>query len=388
MSFFTIWMRKLQEIKNLKERTALVRVDFNVPVGSDGVVDDSEASRIEKSLETIKHLQQAGTKTVLVSHIGRDKKESLRPVADYLSKFVPVKFIPTLDPADVAGIISNMAPGETVLLENLRQNPGEEGNDLEFASWLASLADFYVNEAFAVSHRSHASIVSVPMYLQSYAGFWFQKEIDNLSKVMKDPARPFLFILGGAKFDTKLPLIKKFEHIADEILIGGALANNFFKEIGFNIGKSLIDKEANVFEFFNKENIKIPFDVVTKNGAKEIAMLDKEDIIVDMGPETLAEWKKSVAKAKTILWNGPLGLYEEGFDIASKELLSAVAESGAFSVIGGGDTIKLVKDMKLDEKVSFISTGGGAMLEYLSHGTLPGIMALEAGDGLSTNTER
>lgn len=378
-------MRKLQEIKNLKERTALVRVDFNVPVGKDGIVDDSEASRIEKSLETIRHLQKEGAKTVIVSHIGRGKHDTLRPVADYLSKFISVKFIPTLDPGDVAGIIANMAPGETALLENLRQNPREEKNELSFAEWLATLADFYVNEAFAVSHRPHASIVGVPLYLPAYAGFWFQKEVENLSKVMKDPARPFLFILGGAKFDTKLPLIKKFEHIADEILIGGALANNFFKEIGFQIGASLVDKEAHVTEFFHRENIKIPFDVITKNGPKDIALLTQDDVIVDMGADTAVEWKKSVSKAKTILWNGPLGLYEEGFDAASKELLQAVAASGAFSVIGGGDTVKLVKDLGLSDKISFISTGGGAMLEYLSKGTLPGILALETNDDLSRN---
>ena len=374
-------MKNLQDLKNLKGRTALLRVDFNVPIGTDAVVESSEASRIVRSLESIKYLQEEGAKTVIISHIGRGRHDTLRPVADYLAKLVPIKFIPTLDPTDIAGVIANMEPGETILLENLRQHSGEEGNDLSFASWLASLADLYVNDAFAVSHRSHASIVSVPMYLPAYAGMWFQKEIENLSKVMKNPARPFLFILGGAKFETKLPLIKKFEHVADEMLIGGALANNFFKEIGFHIGKSLVDKDADVSEFFNKENIKIPFDVVTKEGKKDIAMIGKDDIIVDMGPDTLTEWKKVIANAKTILWNGPLGLYEEGFDVASKELLQAVADSEAFSVIGGGDTIKLVKDLGLEDKISFISTGGGAMLEYLSKGTLPGILALETDDG-------
>lgn len=274
-----------------------------------------------------------------------------------------------------------MQEGQIILLENLRQNPGEEDNDPKFAEWLASLADLYVNEAFSVCHRRHASIVGVPMYLQAYAGFWLQKEIENLDKVMNGFDRPFLFILGGAKFDTKLPLIKKFESIADEILIGGALANNFFKTIGFKVGKSLVDKDASVAQFFNKDHIKIPFDVVVKEGPKELASIEDNDVIVDLGPKTKEEWKNSVAKSKTILWNGPLGLYEEGFDVASKELIQAVADSGAFSVIGGGDTVKLVEDMLLADKISFISTGGGAMLEYLAKGTLAGIQMLENQEG-------
>ncbi len=373
-------MKKIQEVLNLKERRVLVRVDWNVPLGADGKVDESEATRIQKSMETIKHLKEAGAKVILISHIGRDPKDSLKPVAEYLQKSMDLKFVPSLEPEILAGVVANLEPGEVILLENLRQNPGEEKNDEQFSGFLASLADMYVNEAFPVCHREHASIVGVPQYLPSYAGLWLQQEIENLSKVMKTPARPFLFILGGAKFETKIPIMKKFEHMADEILIGGALANNFFKEIGFEVGKSAVDKDSNVREFFHKENIKIPFDVITKAGLKELAQIQKDDVIVDMGPHTLAEWKNSVAGAKTILWNGPLGLYEEGYDVSSKELLTAVANSGAFSVIGGGDTVKLVKDMALEDTISFISTGGGAMLEYLSKGTLAGIQALEAND--------
>lgn len=370
-------MRKIQEVGNLKGRTALVRVDFNVPLGADKKIESAEASRIEKSLETIKHLQKAGAKTILISHIGRDKKDSLRPVAEYLKALLDVTFVPTWEEAEISGIVGNISEGGIVMLENLRQKDGEEKNDPRFAEWLSSLADLYVNEAFSVCHRMHASVVGVPMYLQSYAGFGLQKEIESLQKVMKAPEAPFLFILGGAKMETKIPLIKKFEKIADEILIGGALANNFFKAIGFEVGKSLIDKNVHVVEFFNKENIKIPFDVLVKTGRKDLASLEREDVIVDLGPETIDAWKESVARAKTILWNGPLGLYEEGFDIGSKELLKAIAESKAFSVIGGGDTVKLVRDLKIEEKFSFVSTGGGAMLDYLSRGTLPGILALE-----------
>ncbi len=370
-------MRLIQEVLNLKGRTAIVRVDFNVPIGLDGVVDKSEDWRIQKSLETINHLKNSGAKTILISHIGRDKKDSLKPVAKYLQNFLSIGFVSTWDEYEISGIVKNMNEGDIILLENLRQKDGEEENDQKFAQWLSSLADLYINEAFSVSHRLHASIISLPLYLPSYAGFWLQKEVSNLSKVLKDPKRPLLLILGGAKFETKLPLLKKFEKIADEILIGGALANNFFRTIGFNIGKSLQDKDALVSEFFNKENIKIPFDVVVKDGQKDIAKLENEDIIVDLGRETTNEWGNIIKNSKTVLWNGPLGLYEEGFDVASKKLLEIISTTDTFSVIGGGDTVKLVKDMGLEDKISFISTGGGAMLDYLTKGTLPGLSLLE-----------
>jgi phosphoglycerate kinase len=257
-------IKNLGTVLNLKERRVLVRVDWNVPLGRDGIVDTTEDTRIKKSLETLNHLARAGAKVIVISHIGRDKKDSLKPVAEYVNTLLPIRFIPTLDHDTVRSLTAAMEPGEIVLLENLRQDSGEEGNSEVFASFLASLADMYVNEAFSVSHRAHASIVGVPQYLESYAGFWLQKEIEHLSSVITNPVRPFLFILGGAKFDTKIDLIKKFGEIADQLFIGGALANNFFQTIGFNIGKSLVDKDAHVAQFFNKENIKIPFDVIVR----------------------------------------------------------------------------------------------------------------------------
>jgi 3-phosphoglycerate kinase len=368
----------IREVANLKERKVLVRVDFNVPIGKNFVVDESETWRIEKSLETINYLQKSGAKTILISHIGRDKKQSLKPVAEYLQKLLKINFVPTWDRDTIRAIVADMMPGDTILLENLRQEEGEELNDETFSSFLASLADMYVNEAFSVSHRAHASVVGVPEYLQSYGGFWFQKEIENLNKVMKNPKKPFLFILGGAKFETKIDLIKKFEVVSDEIFIGGALANNFFETIGFNVGKSLVDKNAKVSEFFNKDNIKIPFDVTVKGGeVREVSSVKDEDVIVDMGPSTLEELKKSILNSKTVLWNGPLGLYEEGYDGSSKEIIKTISESGAFSVVGGGDSVNLVKAMNLQDKISFVSTGGGAMLEFLAKGTLVGIEVLD-----------
>ncbi len=369
-------MRSILEIKNLRGRTALVRVDFNVPIGQGGTVGENEGTRIEKALDTIKHLSTMGARVVLISHIGRDPKESLAPVAEYLKKFIAVTFIPVLYGEEVLGIAENLSEGQIILLENLRSNEGEEKNTEEFAAYLASLADLYVNEAFSVSHREHASVVGVTKFLPSYAGIWFQKEVESLKK-MDEPEKPFLFILGGAKFETKVPLIEKFSKIADNIFIGGALANNFMKKIGFETGKSLLDESVNVAKFFDRPNIKIPFDVIVKTGeAKAPNSLSKEDIIVDMGPETLQDLKETIRNAKTILWNGPLGLYEEGFDLSSKEILKTISEMNAFSVVGGGDTVALVKKTGLEKSISFISTGGGAMLDFLSSGTLPGIEAL------------
>lgn len=369
-------MKSILEIKNLKGRTALVRVDFNVPLGKDGVVDSTEDWRIEKSLDTIKHLSKMGAKVILISHIGRDPKESLAPIAKRLNDFIPVKFIPMLYSEDMPAIAENILEGEVVLLENLRGNEGEEKNSKEFSAYLASLADLYVNEAFSVSHRAHASIVGVTQFLPSYVGLWFLKEVENLKK-LDTPEKPFTFILGGAKFETKVPLIEKFSNIADSVFIGGALANNFMKKIGFETGLSLLDDKVDVGKFFDKENIKIPFDVLISSGdVRTPNGLTSQDMIVDMGPETLEDLKITISVAKTILWNGPLGLYEDGFDKSSREILKTISESGAFSVVGGGDTVKLVKEMGLENKISFISTGGGAMLEFLSSGTLIGIEAL------------
>lgn len=370
-------IKNLQEVKNLKDRRVLVRVDWNVPVGDDGRVDETESFRVTKSLETINYLRNSGAKTVIMSHIGRDKKDSLYPVAEYAKNLLPLRFIATWDHEAITGAVDAMSSGDILLLENLRQNPGEEENDEKFASFLSTLGDMYVNEAFAVSHREHASLSAITQYLPAYAGLWLQKEISNLQKVMTAPERPFLFILGGAKFDTKISLIRKFEGVADDIFIGGALANNFFKRLGMEIGRSLVDDSADTTEFFHKDHVSIPFDVIVKpeNKSVELPSIQKSDTIVDIGDETLVELKKKIAGAKTILWNGPLGLYEEGYDGASKAILEAIGESGAFSVIGGGDTVKLVMELGLEDKLSFVSTGGGAMLDFLGTGTL---LALEA----------
>lgn len=374
-------MKSIQTLKNLKGKRVLLRTDFNVPLGSDGSISKEEAGRIDASLETMKYLKKNGAKTIIISHIGRGVKDSLAPVAKYLEGKVKIKFIQGHIQDFVHETIDVMKDGDIVMLENLRQDPGETTNGSSFARGLSRLADIYVNDAFAVCHRRHASIVGVPKFLKSYAGFLLDSEIKNLEKVFKKPKKPFVFVLGGAKFETKLPLIKKYIAIADTIVVGGALQNNFFKAQGFEIGESLIDdKRYNLGSIIKTGRVVLPKDVVVSSASgvrltTPDAVLKKEKI-VDVGPETVAEIIGLFGKAKTVLWNGPLGLYEEGFNESTIALAKGLAKSKANSVVGGGDTVVTLKELKLEKKIDFISTGGGAMLEFLQKGTLPGIDAL------------
>lgn len=339
---------------------ALVRVDFNVPIKNGVVVDDF---RIRKILPTIAYLQQKKAQIILMSHIEAVDKPTLEPVCAHLHKLgVNCTFIK--DYKKAATTDANI-----ILLENLRNFEGEKKNDKKFAKELASLADIYVNEAFAVSHRAHASVSAITEFIPSYAGFLFTQEVGHLSTAF-NPDHPFLFILGGAKFETKLPLIEKFMEIADKVFIGGALANDFFKEQGKEVGKSLVSKESfDLHRFFNNPKLLLPIDEVKK-----------DDAIMDVGPQTIQMLREEVAKAKYILWNGPLGMYEGGFIRPTLELARMIADAtknGAKSILGGGDTLATITHLKIEDKFTFVSTGGGAMLEFLAKGTLPGIDALD-----------
>jgi len=351
-------MRSIKQIKNIKNKTALVRVDFNVPIKNGKVLDDF---RIRKSLPTIKFLQKKGANVVLIAHLGKDGKASMKPVANCLRKYIKKNI---------------------TLLENIRKYKGEEKNDKDFAKELSKLGDFYVNDAFSVSHREHASVVGIPKFLPSYSGFQLDEEIKNLSKVLK-PKHIFFFILGGAKFSTKMPLIKKYLKLADYIFIGGALLDDFLKAEGFEVGKSLVDnKNYKIETILKNKKIILPIDVVVKSGNKiinkKINQIKKDEIILDIGKESIKIAENYIKKSKLILWNGPLGKYEEKEgDIATKKLLKAVASSKAESIIGGGDTVELISKMKIEKKFSFVSTGGGATLDFLVNGTLPGIKVLE-----------
>jgi len=264
------------------------------------------------------------------------------------------------------GPLRKYVPAGMKLLENLRNNPGEEGNAAKFARALAAKADLYVNEAFSVSHREHASIVRVPKLLSSFVGLEFLLEIQELSKAFY-PKKPFLFILGGAKFDTKLPLLEKFSHIADRIFVGGALANNFFKEQGKDIGDSLVSEgDFGLKALLDTGKIILPEDTIVKDGR-----------ILDAGPIAIENLKPLISAAKLVLWNGPLGNYEKGYKTSTLALAKMISEFGGESIIGGGDTLAAIHELNILDKFSFVSTGGGAMLDFLATGTLPGIEALK-----------
>lgn len=362
-------------------KRVFLRLDFNVPLEGSEVRDDY---RIRESLPTINFLRSAGARLVIASHIGKGKPEdTLAPVTEYLNKLFPVTFLHDLLSAENVRITNDMQNGDVVLLENLRHSAGEEANDPEFAKYLASLGDIYVNDAFSVSHRAHASVVGVPALLPHYAGIRLALEVSKLA-VAFDPQHPFLFILGGAKISTKMPLLKKFLSIADNIFVGGAIANNFLKVRGVEIGSSTYDKDEldGLDAYLGDPHLILPVDVVAKNAAgsetKALAALSSGDMIVDAGSATIKSLEAVVGAAKLIVWNGPLGFYEEGFTEGSRELLGLIAGSRAMSIIGGGDTVALINEMGALEKFFFVSTGGGAMLDYLANETLPGIEALEA----------
>jgi phosphoglycerate kinase len=372
-------LKTLKDIGDIKGKNVLVRVDFNVPM-QDGKVVDSY--RIEQSLPTIKQLREKGAKILLMGHLDAKSGSTLKPAAEYLNAYFPTRFSEDFFSQTASSIAGNLQDGEVLLFENLRNNPGEEKNDQEFAKSLAALGDIYINEGFSVSHRSHASVVGIPQFLPSYAGLLMEAEIRNLSAVFHPP-HPFLFILGGAKFDTKLPLIQKFLSLAEHVFVGGALANNIYKEEGLDVGTSLVSGgNFNIKDFMADGRLVIPVDVTVQaiGGEKIIkkpeAVLDTEAIL-DVGPETVAQIGTLINQSKCVLWNGPLGLYEKGFTGPTIEVARLLAESSAQSIVGGGDTLAAIAASGTEDKISFISTGGGAMLQFLLDETLPGIEALK-----------
>ena len=377
-------MKILSDIQNLKSVKVLVRVDFNVPIKNGVVTDDY---RIRMALPTINFLKDKSARIILISHIEiadgltSTSKPTLSPVADYLNKNgLRTSFVKNWIGAFEAS--EKLNDGEIMLLENIRENAGEKENDKKFAKQLASIADIYVNEAFSVSHREHASVCAVTEFLPSYAGLQMEKEMKNLSMAF-NPTHPFLFILGGAKFDTKLPLINKFMKNADNIFIGGALANDALKAKGYEVGESKLSNGAtDISGIVSQSQIMLPSDVVVQEHlVKKSDAIGKTDIILDAGPGSLSELKVKIDNAQFILWNGPLGLFEKGFTEGTEELAKMIAErtikGKVQSIVGGGDTLSAISKLGIEDKFSFVSTGGGAMLDFLAQGTLPGIEALE-----------
>jgi len=350
---------------------AILRLDFN-----------SEGDwRLKRSLPTLKFLQKHASKIVILSHKGRptpsllplkeNAKFSLKKDLKKLSQLLnyPVNFINCSHISEAGNEVRNSKESSIFVMENIRFLEGEAEDNLSLAEHLASLGDYFVNDAFAVSHRANASVVGITKFLPSYAGFEIEEELKNLTRVMEKPARPFVMIFGGAKATDKLPIILNFRNKADFFLLGGALANTILYLKGEKIGNSLAEKEIDgaLPNLLKLKNIILPFDFRKKGSA-----------ILDIGPKTERLFSSYLKKAKTIVWNGPLGAFEKkGFDKGTKSIIKAIASSRAFSLIGGGETIVLLEKMKLEKKISFISTGGGAMLEFLSGRKLPGLEALE-----------
>ena len=378
----------------VKGKRVLVRVDYNVPIKDDKVVDDT---RIVAAMPTVNYLLDHGAAVILFSHLGRpkggpDPKFSLRPVAAHLSGLLgkPVAFAndcvgPTAEAAARA-----LRPGEVLVLENTRFHPEEEKNDPELAKKMASLADIYVNDAFGSAHRAHASTEGVAHYLPAVAGFLMEKEIQYLGQAIEKPKRPFIAILGGAKISDKIGVIRNLLEKADQILIGGGMANTFFKAQGYPIGDSLCEDEAldTARQLLKSDNthLRLPVDVVI--GDKYDAEAEKKVMamgpvpdgwrILDIGPATVANFGKTLAKAGTIVWNGPMGVFEfPRFADGTIGVAKAVASSKAVSIIGGGDSVSAINQAGLADRITHISTGGGASLEMLEGIELPGLAALQ-----------
>lgn len=373
----TSTLRKLTELTDLRGKRVIVRASLDVPI-EHGVV--TNAFRIVKALPTLTYLTNAGARVILLTHVGRDPENTTEPIYHALKAHVPIRYVEALEGNVVDNAVTALTDGEILLLGNLRSTSCEEENDAAFAKTLASYGEYYVDDAFAVAHRAHASIVGIPEHIPGYAGLTFVDEYEHLSRA-RNPEHPSLFILGGAKFETKEPLIEQYVNMYDAIALGGALANDFLKARGYEVGTSLVSPvDLRENPLARRENILVPVDVVVKNDAdtREVRVdgVEKNEAILDIGTESVEALKPRILGAHMILWNGPLGYYEGGFDAATKACAKLVAESDAFSVVGGGDTVAAIESLGLSDKFGFLSTAGGAMLEFLEKGTLPGIEAL------------
>ena len=378
---------------DVRGKRVLVRVDYNVPIKDGQVGDDT---RIRAAMPTLEYLLQNGAAVILCSHLGRpkggpDPKYSLRPVADYLSELAGLS---VFFAEDCIGPVAQQAaqalqPGQVLLLENTRFHPEEEKNDPEMARQLASLAEVYVNDAFGSAHRAHASTEGVARFLPAVAGFLLEKEIRYLGQAIADPKRPFVAILGGAKVSDKIGVIRNLLTKADQVLIGGGMANTFFKAQGYPVGDSLAEDE--VLETARQllqeggSRLRLPVDVVLADrfeAEAEKKVIEMGPIpdgwrIMDIGPKSVLAYSKVVSEAGTVVWNGPMGVFEfPPFAEGTFGLAKAVAESGATTIIGGGDSVAAVQESGLSAKITHISTGGGASLEMLEGLVLPGVAAL------------
>lgn len=394
----------ISEVNFIAGTRILVRTDFNVPI-NDGKVGSDEDWRIVRALPTIEYLIKRGAKVILATHLGRPEGKKVAElkldiVAERLSKLLrrPVQKLDDCVGPKVASAIEDLDAGGVCLLENLRFNPGEDNNDVKFAQELACLADIYVNDAFAVSHRKAASICAITGFLPSYAGMLLESEIKALTKVMKHPARPYLVVMGGAKVSTKIGAIEKMLEIADRVLLGGALANAFFQAQGYGIGASLTSPEdvaaaKKILESPHRHKLILPGDVIVGDPERPLAHAETVEIhgpkrdlaqggraILDIGPHTVSAYSSFLRSAKTIVWNGPMGWFESPRfahgTLALGRLIAARSKGRTFGVVGGGESVMALRQTGLEDCIDHVSTGGGAMLEFLEDRELPGIEAL------------
>jgi phosphoglycerate kinase len=380
-------------------KTVFLRVDFNVPLDEKGEIRDD--TRIRASLPTIQNLLDRGARLVICSHLGRpkgkvDPKLSLKPAAERLGSLVlnTILMAPEVIGPEVSRLKAGLADGEALFLENVRFHKEEEANDPGFAEKLAEGIDVFVNDAFGACHRAHASVVGIAAFVKNKAaGFLLKKEVNYLKMIVDSPAKPYVAILGGAKVSGKIEIIESLLNKADHLLIGGAMANTFLKARGIGVGKSLAedDQKEVVLAILQKARergvqILLPVDYLIATAAEasaetkaaESLPLPADWTAVDIGPKTVEAFAKVIGEAKTVFWNGPMGIFEiEKFSLGTVGIARAVAASGSVSIVGGGDSIAAVKKAGVKEGITHLSTGGGASLEYIATGSLPGIAALE-----------
>ena len=370
-------IHSIEELKNLNGMRVLLRADLNVPIENGTVADPF---RIEAALPSMQFLLGHGARVIIASHMS-DKLGSLSPVFAYLKTKIPLSFTDDIAGPAAHQAASALQDGHALLLENIRRNKGEEANDWQFAKELSSLGDIYVNDAFPVSHRPHASIVSVPELIPSYAGFQFLAEVKGLTPALS-PEGPSLAIVGGAKLITKITLLKSLLEKYDHVFVGGALANDFFAAKGYETGKSLVSGTGAATELLFNEKIILPETVVVSNPGgtdkKPASGIGKADTVSDIAASSIESLRPLIESARSILWNGPMGHFETGFTGGTDALAALIAGAKGKTIVGGGDTLSSIQNLNLLDKFTFVSTAGGAMLDFLANGTLPGIEALEA----------
>lgn len=393
-------MRKMLSLQDLdlRGKRVFLRVDFNVPLDDNGKIRDD--TRIRAALPTLNYLFDQEAKVVIASHFGRPKGKynpdlSLKPVASALREFIPheVLFASSVTGPEVDKMKEKLRPDQVLLLENLRFDPGETANDQEFARSLANGIQCYVNDAFGACHRNHASVVGITKFVQKKAaGFLISRELKYLDKLIKSPKKPYTAVLGGAKVSDKIPVIENLLKKADHILIGGAMAYTFFAAQGKEVGKSLVEKDKqetalNILSHAKEKGVdlRLPSDHIlaekkepdSSSQTTDKFPFPKDMMALDIGPETAKTYSEILKEAKTIFWNGPMGVFEiDKFAQGTLKIAHAVADSDALSVIGGGDSVAAVDKAGVSDKISHISTGGGASLEFIANETLPGIEAL------------